>query len=272
MPNKTIAESWLDPTENRIPYWLRAANSGALGYAITSVLDAIVERLWQGISERFPEFASEEGLEALGRDRRIVRGPSESIASYRLRLIGWREAWRNAGAVVGMLAQTRLYFAPNYVRMRIVSGNATHARWTTIEPDNTRSYLRTTSPVWDWDSAQPYVAPLARSARWHLIVYPAAPYALHPSLVVPDSVTSVGSTFAVQQGLDILQIANSFRQAGARPWGMILAFDPSSFNPDGTSAYYPDGTWYRTYVAGMTVPNRDPTARYYNDRYRLPSF
>lgn len=268
MLTQTAADIWLDPTQTRLPFWLRAANSGRLGYAIVSVLDAIVEHLWEGIVERFPEFASEEGLEALGRDRRIVRGPSESIASYRLRLIGWREAWRNAGTIVGMLAQTRLYFAPDYVRMRIVSGNATHARWTTIEPDNTRSYLRTTSPVWDWDSAQPYVSPLARASRWHLIVYPGPAYAVRGTLEVPSSTGSVGSTFTVQQGIDILEIANSFRQAGARPWGLIMAFDPASFNPDGSSSYYPDGTWYRDRNVATGLFTKDPTARYYETHRR----
>lgn len=274
MPTQTAAERWLDPTQTRLPYWLRAANSGRLGYAIVTVLDAIVEHLWEGIMERFPEFASDEGLAALGRDRRIVRGPSESVTSYRARLIGWREAWRNAGTAVGQLVQTQKFFLPSIAKMRIVSGNSAHARWTTINPDGTREYVRSTSPtVWDWDGEQPFVGPsVVRTTRWWLIIYPPAPYTTSDPAEVPNIERSVGSTLSVQQGIDILQIANSFRMAGATPWGMIVAFDPDSFNPDGSSDYYPtNGKWYRTYIPGSTNPQRDPTARYYGEKIRRPS-
>jgi hypothetical protein len=56
------------------------------------------------------------------------------------------------------------------------------------------------------------------------------------------------------------------RCAGYRVSHIIEAFDPTSFNPDGSSALYPDGRWgwpAAVNLLGVMVPARDLTARYW---------
>ena len=64
-----------------------------------------------------------------------------------------------------------------------------------------------------------------------------------------------------EQATTLRFIVNDWKPAGTRCVNIIVAFDPSSFDP---SAPEPDGNWgkWSKVVAGVRVPSRLSTARY----------
>jgi hypothetical protein len=231
----------------------------------------------------------------IARDRRILLFPGESNASKIERLRRWRSAHRAAGLPAGILAQSAAYWLPELPTMRVVAGNSIHAMWatrygsdavataegaTTEELDDTRVdpvagrpigrrlRFRYASPSnWDWDSAYPFAAEPPTIHRWWVILY--APPGIEPHDVaeVPSDTISMGSSLSIQDAKNVFDLANYWRSIGTTLWGWILAFDPESFNPTGSGAGYPDGTWYRDYnEVGF---NRLTSARYYRSHSNI---
>ena len=66
----------------------------AWGGVVGRQIDAILSRLWGAIYARFPDLAPSDGLDAVGRDRRLPRSPGEADASYAARLKSAFSIWR----------------------------------------------------------------------------------------------------------------------------------------------------------------------------------
>lgn len=171
----------------------------------------------------------------------------------------------------------------------IVYQNSTGTGWRYSRADGTLTPDTTAAVVADWDSAtDPPPGDQGDPTRFYAVIYtPAA----SPYLTATDGVfgdpgviddgyndfthgTYSGSpdagtvgTNAPHQLLERLRGAvESQRAAGFKCAYFILAFDPSSFNPDGSSTYYPGGTWghhttYSSFLKRRLIA-RDPTAEY----------
>lgn len=94
--------------KQRIPPWLRRRVGGGIMMAIGAVVDALAYRMAQGVALRFP-FQDEDSLAIIGRERAIVRGPSEHPIVYSARVQGWLGAHRHRGSAWELLRQWKAY-------------------------------------------------------------------------------------------------------------------------------------------------------------------
>ncbi len=272
------------------PPWLGGEVGSRLMYAQGIQLDALGEYLRMGMLQRFPELCQPEMLFALGRDKSIFRGLTESDANYARRLVQFKRTWRFAGNAPTLLRQLFELQRPNCVRMRYVvngysadpatTGNQ-FADWWTIEEsptpgaDPVLSYERVSPSNWNWDGAAGY------NIRFWIIIYrtdfePAVwgvpPYDWAEEGLLwgasPDSDASwVKDTFA---------IVSTFKAAGSHmgpfplydggliitdpdfttaPWGVDGPFPPGAAPgypmPDGTFGDYNNYPPGAIYVSGL---------------------
>lgn len=250
----------LDPDGS--PAFLRGYYGARLQYIWAAAQDHFLQYLWDGIDQSTPTWAETNSMRQIAADRRIPIYQTEPIPSQQKRLREWLDAHRAAGTDTGLLTQSQPYWLPEAPKMRVVWGNSTRAEWSTLNEDGSLEFHRADPSNWDWDSAYPFQIEPQTIHRGWLIVYAPASVLSHPITVAPSETISVGSTLLAQACQDVYDIGMLNHRTGARLWGWILAFDPASFDPAGSGAGYPDGTWYRSYKMDGSF-NRLDTARYH---------
>lgn len=92
------------------PPWLQRLVGARVMQGLVDEIDALTDRLVEGVKLRFPGVVSDETLALLGRERRIRRGPSEDSTTYARRLRTWWDAHRGRGGPYALLAQLRAFF------------------------------------------------------------------------------------------------------------------------------------------------------------------
>lgn len=246
------------------PRWLTEGDGELVLTTLGLLEDALVERTRQGIKARFPQEAPSDALAPLGRDRRIIRGISESDEDYAARLLRWLDDWKVAGNPYALMGQIRAYCGVD-MRTRTVD---TRGNWYTIEADGTRSYSLAQAN-WDWDGDAD------KWSRFWVILYPPAELwtisgqwgngALWSSGKWGNPGATFGTTATPEQIRSIRSIIADWKPAGTRCPYVIVAFDDASFDPvTSPGAPMPDGTWGR-YSTGTNpaVKSRLDTARYW---------
>jgi len=113
-----------------VPPWLQRTNGGAIVRAFGDVLDDVLFDTSEGVRARFPGH-TEDALGAIGRERRISRGYSESSTAYASRLSRWRIDHRKRGGPIAMLRQLEAFWSasPKRISIRYASGT-----WWTLDP------------------------------------------------------------------------------------------------------------------------------------------
>lgn len=95
------------------PTWLRIGTAEKLLYSIGVHLDGWGDCVTAAIKHRFPGYYTHESLPILARDRKMIRGPSESKETFAARLCTWLDAHRQRGGAPELLRQTQAYYQPN---------------------------------------------------------------------------------------------------------------------------------------------------------------
>jgi hypothetical protein len=102
---EAIAPSWLlNPRGRR---WVRALGDGP---------DSQLTRVKEAVLARMPLLAPEDALAALGNERVIPRGGSETAANYAARIAAAWDTWPWAGTPYGML---RAFWAGGYTNVKL---------------------------------------------------------------------------------------------------------------------------------------------------------
>ncbi len=245
------------------PRWLTTGEGGLLGYALDIVKDAFMERARLAHLYRFPQQDGNgtpgvpDALNAMGRDRRVVRGIDETDTTYAARLPEWLIDRRRAGNPYVLMKQLAAYCGDEGCSFRTVdnSGN-----WYSRSSSGTETASLNTGN-WNWDGdADSW-------ARFWVIIYPGTRW--------PSSGQTWGSagtwgnatstwgstTITAEQVVTLRSIVADWKPAGTSCEKIIIALDPASFSP---SAPEPDGLWAKSYkyVGGIAVPSRLTTAIY----------
>lgn len=244
--------------------WLTDDEGELVGYALGLLEDAFIMRLRLGLLARFPVTAPDDALAALGRDRRVIRGISETRASYVERLIRWLDDRKRQGNPFALMQKLAEYTGPLCsFRTVDVRGN-----WYSRAANGTESVVFD-SGTWVWDEVGPSSS---RWSRFWVIIYPNGLWTQGP-LTWGDPDTQAwgeagpgatwGSTALADHVASIRYIVNDWKNGGTRCVNIILAFDPASFDP---AAPEPDGLWehWSKTVDGVRVPARLATARYWD--------
>lgn len=257
------------------PRWLTEGEGGLIGYSLDLVKDAYAERLRWGLLARFPQNSPTttgpaDALAALGRDRRVIRGINETLASYALRLLRWLDDRKQAGNAFALMQKLAEYTGP-LPRFRTVDSRG---NWYTRNPDGTTSYALNRAN-WDWDGRPTdTISGKARWSRFWVIIYPNGLWTEGKNwgdTARPGWGTDVvtwGSTATADEVATIRALIADWKPANARCVNVILAFDNASFDP--TEAVsdpgMPNGLWehWSRNVGGVQVPARLSTARYWD--------
>lgn len=91
-----------------VPPWLRRTVGGALMSSIGIVMDTMVDMAADGVKLRFGD-TDEDALAIAGRERGIVRGPSEDAPTYAARVQQWLPAHQRRGSAWELLRQWKAY-------------------------------------------------------------------------------------------------------------------------------------------------------------------
>lgn len=245
------------------PTWLTSGEGELLGYALDLLKDGFLERLRLGHLARFPEngpngeTAPADALVAMGQDRRVVRGISETAAAYAVRLKAYLDDRKKAGSPFMLMKQLAGYMgAGTSFRTVDVRGNWYSRSSAGVETSSLDS------GNWDWDGAD-----LTRWSRFWVVIYPGSVWT-----DTADDYADVGLNWAEADhvwGLSatpdqiaaVRHIINDWKPAGTRCVEIIVALNAATFDP---TAPEPDGTWDRwtKIVDGVAVPNRLSTGRY----------
>lgn len=244
------------------PRWLTTdEDAGKIGFAIDALADGITEAMLEGLLVGLPQndptgetTAPDDALQAMGRDRRILRGMNETAQDYARRLIPWLDDHRARGTAYALMKQLAGYLGEGFsFRTYDVRGNCYSRSTTGVE-----TYDAATS--WDWDGNTD------RWARFWVVIYPSSAWVVS-TLDYGDTTPKWGG--GAQWGVAIPReqiagcrsIISEWKPAGTRCVNIIVAFDPMSFDP---SSPEPDGTWggHGKLVSGERVRARLTTARY----------
>ncbi len=250
------------------PRWLTDGVGGDIGYSLDIVKDAFVERLRLGLLARFPEngpageTAPADALQAMGRDRRVIRGLVETDAEYAERLKRWLDDRRRQGNPFMLMQKLAEYLGP-LPAYRTVDARG---NWYSRAADGTETSLLK-QENWNWSGDEVG----ERWARFWVIVYPNGLWEENSEPWGTDTwdadgwgeaTETWGSTASANHVTTLQGIVSDWMPAGTRCINIIIAFDPLSFDP---TAPEPDGLWegYSKNVGGVQVPARLATARYW---------
>ncbi len=251
------------------PPWTQDQWGTRYKYMFGVVLDAITDALRDGVEAGFPGVGTPEALPYSGADRKIVRGFSESDDSYAARQSrAWKD-WKHAGSAQSVEGQLEAYVTPATPKIRIVWSTVDVAlgtgqlitTWVTLNPDGTLEFLPVQPGNWNWDGLHN-----PQWSRFWVIVYPGvftAGRKWGDGWKWGDG-TRWGVAGATSEQIRTMRrIIQTWKRAASQcgatlsAGGLIAAFSSGIFDPTGSGAGYPDGTW-------ATPGNRNTGAAYLN--------
>ena len=163
-----------DVIKDLSPTWLQTGVAEKFLYVCGLGMDALLEKLNEGIRMRMPGYGDVSGLPYIGADRLITQGLSETAAAYVLRLKAWLDDWQRAGSAPSVLQQLFGYVSPAAPMMRTVSNSSvwdTYIEGSTPQTQTPAHYLASPANFnWDnnGDAHQPGQIPWW---RWWLVMF-----------------------------------------------------------------------------------------------------
>jgi hypothetical protein len=79
---------------------------------VGGLMDSVRSRMIAAVKARLPGHATGDALDAIGRDRQLIRADAESDAAYSARLLAAWDTWAQAGSHVGLLKAIALLGLP----------------------------------------------------------------------------------------------------------------------------------------------------------------
>lgn len=237
------------------PRWLtQGGDSELVGYSLDVLADASVERIRRGLLARFPQgngrtLPPADALEAMGKDRRVIRGIGETDEEYAERLIPWLDDRKTQGGPFALMRTLAAYVrGGSSFRTVDQRGN-----WFSRSAAGVETYTLNTGN-WNWDGS-----PASEWSKFWAIIYPGTTWAQTltwggTGLAWGGTGLTWGTTATPGQVKTTRQIVREWKPAGTTCVNIIVAFDLASFNP---ASPEPDGTW------GVPA-NRLSTAAYWD--------
>jgi hypothetical protein len=237
-----------------MPRWAQGPKAQKFFHAVGARIDVLADQLYLGLRAGYPSEAPDDALPHIGRDRGIVRGFAEPRESYEVRLRSWIYDRKRKGNPYTLMRQLAGYLTPHATKIRIVNNRGA---WYTRNADGTTEYHL--SSGWDWDGHTDYWA------RFWVVIYPGEALWLEEGSWDNGALWGDGgvwgSSITYEQAQTLRLLVNEWRAAHSSCPAIILAFDPTSFDPTSTPL---DGLWgnYSKNVAGVQVASRLDSARY----------
>lgn len=247
-----------------VPSWLNTGEGELVGYVLMLFNDATLERLYLGHLARFPQQgpdgspAPTDALDALGRDRGMVRGIGETDTSYAARLTQWLVDARTRGTAFTLMKQLAAYCdydGSKGCSFRVVDNRG---NWFSRSSAGVETSSLNTGN-WDWDGDT------AKWSRFWVVIYPGTRWGVEGTFgdgaLYGDTTGTLGNTATPEQVATVRSIIAEWKPDGTRGQ-VILATSGSTFDP---TAPEPDGLWseWSKYSGGTAVASRLASGRYF---------
>jgi hypothetical protein len=277
-----------DALASQVPKWLANRPGRNVGYrflfAIAIMFDALLEMFRQSLLAAWPGLGTPTAIPAIADMRGLIQGPTEPTSIFQGRLVGWLDAWAEAGSASSLARQIQAYLIGQgnlgagvlpIVRIVDRSGN-----WTIANADG--SVTKTTTAAFDWDtvlgaddgSGHQSGATVAAwwSDMWIVIAPPSGTtpiYTRYTSTSDPAWLANFGESATLGGGMQIpLAVASDLRRIvaawkGAHTYirAIIWPSDATSYSPGTPTVDGTFGDWGKN-VAGIEVPARPLAARF----------
>jgi hypothetical protein len=246
-----------------VPSWLKSGDGERLLYSLGLMMDAMAERFRLSYEADLPEYAPEDALAYMGRDRRIRRGINEPADAYAARLIRFLDDHRTQGNPFALMDQLYAYLQTPGVVLRTVDARG---NWFSRAADGTRTFVLD-SGNWEWDT----VAASSWSRFWVIIYSDTGPWTIAATWGAAalwgtgkwGAGATWGTSATVDQVAAVRSIIKEWKPAGTTCEWIVIAFDPASFSPAAPEPSGGDFTNWHKDSAGTSVPARLATARYW---------
>ena len=265
------------------PTWLQGANGEKYVYAQAVMGDVTADRVEQGSRAKMPQKCDPTALDYIGRDRDVVRGLSETDASYALRCKSSIYDHHFMGMAGGVMQAILGYISPAAPLVRIVwaafAPPLVPTQWTWINDSAPHGAI---PDSWDNESP-PYFAPWYwdtsnNRRRFWVILYVNAtgtPWITDGRKYGDGSLYGDGHLYGVAgvtaaQVSTIRALVKDWKAAHSYCACIVVPLDSTLFDPfyagdlPGDNSKLPDGTWadYGVDVGGVYQPARFANARY----------
>lgn len=260
------------------PRALKERNGERLMYALGAMNDVIMEKHRQGVKAHFVDDCDDSALTYIGNDRGVLRGLTESDASYRARLKRSLDDQQRAGNAWAVLSQVLGFLLTDTPAARTVSaqysaaGVATLANWQEYaagaDPGSPPVFARDVTGEWDWDSATPSLGSWGWW-RWYLVLDAVAPNAWTTAAPTWGGTGTTWGGYSGSWGVTTSSLVGKSIKLIVAQWKSgifhwcVISFDATEFCPG--AAVLPDGNYGRwsKIVNGVYVRARSSNARYF---------
>ncbi len=188
-------------------------------------------------------------------DRRIPRYANETEASHRQCLAKWKQLRRASGKAYGILRRLRILLSPYgrpMLRYVHTTGDGGMTEWFTLAPgDGVQDYFvyGANDPEfsrvlkkpgnWIWDPQ----ASTGQWSRYWILIYTSGLTAPTGAVEWDDGVSLWDSGLSSLIIADCISACADMQAANSACYGIFQVHDDSIFDPTGSGAGYPDGTW-----------------------------
>ncbi len=231
------AHYFVESARAKVPVWMTRANGWNLLVSMIVWADIGLQILFEALYARFPGVGTNTALPYLSRSRGLVRGMSDTDATFAARLLLWLDRWRLAGTQLG-LARAIQDYCTGSPRVRVVNRAGL---MTTLAAGGASSTVTSTS--WNWDGLSNPGRAGYWSELWVIVYTPPWPVSGFMDTSNPAKAgLGIGSAAprvdvdAIKNLLDTWKSAHSFIRA------LVWSYDASLFDPN-TPATMPDGKW-----------------------------
>lgn len=252
-PLLSDTKRWVTPG----PRWLLGKVTQAFLFCVVVPLDAIMQWVYEGVRARFPGAGPVECDPFVARNTGIYPGRVEPRADWAERAKQWLRAWRRAGSPFAVLEELAGFFAPNPPPLYIVTdtgdwyarmppGVAAPAGMVGTAPEFILPVATRIAGVagWRWD---PSPLGFQWSRFWVIVDMSGGNPFTHPHKwggggLWKTSGWTWGSNATHADIQAIRFIVSRFKPAASECHYIIFDFT-GHFQPNGSGAGYPDGTW-----------------------------
>lgn len=199
-----------------VPGWLRGGEGEKVLYSLGLMQDVMAERYRLSYEARLPEYAPDDALAYIGRDRAIPRGLDEPSDAYAARLVRYLDDHSTQGGNFALLDQLYAYLqAPDCI-LRVVN---THGTWCERAADGTHTY-HLAQYNWGWDSIS-----AAHWSRFWVIIVPSAGDPIATYAAWPAHTTPATNTASLELLSGLMSIISDWKPAGTRCEWVVIDFD-----------------------------------------------
>lgn len=267
------------------PSWLNGPVFKAYRYAMSVILDDMVDTSAMAVRAGIPKYAPIDALQWLAQDRQIFQGAGEPRAAYVARLRQWLDTWRLSGNSTSVLLSILAYLTPLTPKVSVVqSGSNGVTVWQTYAVGSqpfppgsgipTPPFLASTvnaqvSNFWSWDFvSQPFYTSWLTWRAW-IVIQSNGPQAPWPAPTKTwgsfnwGDGTCLGWAGTAQQSAQLTALAIFWKTSGTWvPW-ILVSYNSAWVDASSTSADLPDGTWgyYGKIVSDATYGTKSVSAR-----------